>query len=816
MSDYQEAIQNPARCFSDPALMAGTPRLNALGLPVPVTGGFCSVYQVTSAKSRWAVRCFLHEFADQQDRYAAISDYLKRKRPRQMVSFDYLAEGIRIRKQWHPVLKMEWVDGDTLDQWVGRHVHDAGALRKLGERWVGLLAELEQHQIGHCDLQHGNVLVDGSGQLRLIDYDGMYVPPLKGRGSHEKGHPAFQHPQRDGDDFDDRVDRFPALVVHVSLVALAARPALWERYHDDDNLLFKRGDFADPDHSRVFEELSGMVGEVADGAALLRLACRRGYGEAPRLRDVIGAKGRVLKLPMTGRKPAARTAEVVARTTIAEAVAGMWRKVSGGGWVNLATAEVATAPASAAPAVHAAHAAPIAAPMRAATPAKPVKPVKPAKAPKPARPSPPKSVAVVPASPPAPAANGHAVRPAWLASPPSSSPTTTAGTARSSLALPPGGTLPSSAPRPGTRRTTVVASNASSPAAADGSTGWGHEWTRPGESQERHIWKLPVYGTRRVARSLLGVPLGTWSERFVERHDERVIERGQRVAGHRAAITSLEFTSDGRLLASAARDGALRLWHVNTGREVCAPLETRSRVVAMAVVPGRNLLVAACANRQLVMWDFGVPRQVIHMYTPDRAAVRAIAVSSDGRWLAAGVARKRIHVWPLAGGEWAHEITGASGRIDTLAFTPGAEAIVCSTHKSRIERFERATGALSWSVRSSAGRLRRLIVPVQGEGLLGASRTGLVVRWTLADGNESMSRRHGPERLASFAATPATTLMLVGAKAGKATLCESDSGDERAAFTNHPGAVTATALASDGTFAATGCADGSVRMWRCR
>lgn len=814
MSDYQEAIQNPARCFSDAALIAGTPKVNALGLPVPVTGGFCSVYQVTSAKSRWAVRCFLHDFADQQDRYAEISGYLKRKRPRQMVDFDYLAEGIRIRKQWHPVLKMEWVDGDTLDQWVGRHVQDAGALRKLGEHWVGLLAELERHQIGHCDLQHGNVLVDGAGQLRLIDYDGMYVPPLRGRGSHEKGHPAFQHPQRDGDDFDERVDRFPALVVHVSLVALATRPALWERYHDDDNLLFKRSDFADPDRSRVFEELSGMVGEVADGAALLREACRRGYGEAPRLRDVVGGKGRILKLPVAGRQASSRPAEGAALTTIAEAVAGMWRRVSGGGWINVATAEVVTASASVVPMVQAAS---NAAPARAATPAKSVQPAKP---PKPARPSPSKSVAVVPLSPPTHAGttNGPAGRPAWLASPPAAGSTTTvgAGTARSNLALPPGGTLPSTARRPGTRRTTVVAGNASPSAAADGSTGWGHEWTRPGESPERHIWKLPVYGTRRVARSLFGVPLGTWPERFVERHDERVVERGQRVAGHRAAITSLEFTSDGRLLASAARDGALRLWHANTGREVCTPLETRSRVVAMAVVPGRHLLVAACANRQLVMWDFGVPRQVIHMYTPDRAAVRAIAVSSDGRWLAAGVARGRIHVWPLAGEEWAHEITGVSGRIDALAFTPGADAIVCSTHKSRVERFELATGALAWSVRSSAGRLRRLMVPVQGEGLLGASRTGMVVRWDLADGNESMSRRPGPDRLASFAATPATTLWLVGTNAGNASLCESDSGEERAAFTNHPGAVTATALASDGATAATGCADGSVRMWRCR
>ena len=121
MSDYQEAIQNPANCFGDAQLKLGRPALNALGLPQPVTGGFCSVYQVTHGKSRWAVRCFLHNIEDLRDRYAQISRYINKHRVKQMVGFEYVAEGIRVRNHWHPVLKMEWVDGNTLDRWeIGR------------------------------------------------------------------------------------------------------------------------------------------------------------------------------------------------------------------------------------------------------------------------------------------------------------------------------------------------------------------------------------------------------------------------------------------------------------------------------------------------------------------------------------------------------------------------------------------------------------------------------------------------------------------------------------------------------------------------
>src|SRR6266487_6607799 len=282
MSDYQEAIQNPANCFSDGELKHGTPALNPLGLPQPVTGGFCSVYKVTRGRARWAVRCFLHNIPDLRDRYAQISKYLKKKPLPHTVGFEYVPEGILVRGTWHPVLKMEWVDGDTLNIWVEKHLQDSKALRKLADRWSEVVAALERAGIGHCDLQHGNILVGDSGELKLIDYDGMYVPPLRGRGSHEKGHPAYQHPEREGRDFDESVDRFSALVVQASLLALAEKPELWKKYNEEDNLIFRRADFQSPDIAPVFKDLEKMGGTVAAHSDALRDACKAPVGKSPR------------------------------------------------------------------------------------------------------------------------------------------------------------------------------------------------------------------------------------------------------------------------------------------------------------------------------------------------------------------------------------------------------------------------------------------------------------------------------------------------------------------------------------------------------
>jgi hypothetical protein len=254
--EYNEAIQNPRSAFEDPELRGGEPLLTPLGLPRPITGAFASVYQMACAGGRtYAVRCFLREFGDQQERYAAISAHLGRVNLPYMVDFTYLANGIRVGGRWYPILKMEWLEGVSLQAFIESNLHNPAALLTLAEQWVQMASDLRLVEIGHGDLQHGNVIVvDGS--LRLIDYDGMYVPSLAGRRSHEIGHRNYQHPQRSEREFGPEVDHFSTWVVYTSLAALSVHPEWWQRYGGgDEALLFRREDFERPAQSRIFRDL---------------------------------------------------------------------------------------------------------------------------------------------------------------------------------------------------------------------------------------------------------------------------------------------------------------------------------------------------------------------------------------------------------------------------------------------------------------------------------------------------------------------------------------------------------------------------------
>ena len=278
LTEYHEAVQHPQKAFADEGLQAVTLEPDRFGMPKPATGGNAVVYKghqpggFLSFKKTWAIRCFLRPISDHAERYEAISKHLRKVRLPYDVNFQFLKQGIQIRSTWFPIVKMQWADGDLLHTHIEKHLRSPASLAALREKWVTLVRDLAAAQVAHGDLQHGNILVRG-GSIQLVDYDGMWVPALKGRHATETGHRAYQHPERSGQDFGQEIDRFSALVIYLSLAALERDATLWDRFHTGDNLIFVREDFQQLGRSAIWQQLrrigSGHIDQLAAAVAAM-------------------------------------------------------------------------------------------------------------------------------------------------------------------------------------------------------------------------------------------------------------------------------------------------------------------------------------------------------------------------------------------------------------------------------------------------------------------------------------------------------------------------------------------------------------------
>ena len=288
ITDFSEAVQNPQLCFKGTELEAGTVSVNQRGMPLVFSGAFACVYPVSDGGRKFAVRCFTREVKDQQTRYNYLSEYLINVLPPSFVPFEFLEHGISLKGAWYPVVRMEWVEGESLSSFVGSHLNDPDALRRVAAQWRGgPAASLRGLGIAHNDLQHGNVMVQADGRIRLVDYDGMFLPRFRGERSPELGHKNFQHPLRTAEDYDAYVDNFPSLVVYLSLLAIATDPGLWA-FFNDDNLIFTRNDYADPGKSPLFDLLKKSPDQtVAKLTERLEECCALPVKDVPDLETIL-------------------------------------------------------------------------------------------------------------------------------------------------------------------------------------------------------------------------------------------------------------------------------------------------------------------------------------------------------------------------------------------------------------------------------------------------------------------------------------------------------------------------------------------------
>ncbi len=239
---YLKALQQPAsHTFRDRDIQQCVVERSALGMPRVRSGNFALVFRMNNAerKRSFAVRVFTRVSKDIEERYQAISSAVQAIRKSEGASFfldfDYQPHGMVVNEQTVPVIKMDWNYGETLGEYLYKNYKDSKRIGKLRAQLRELCAFLQKMSIAHGDIQLGNILVSKDGaQIKLIDYDGMYVPVLKGRLASELGQVNFQHPGRKENLFGPELDRFAFMSLDLSLGLLEHNAELWDRTYSDE------------------------------------------------------------------------------------------------------------------------------------------------------------------------------------------------------------------------------------------------------------------------------------------------------------------------------------------------------------------------------------------------------------------------------------------------------------------------------------------------------------------------------------------------------------------------------------------------------
>jgi WD40 repeat protein len=152
---------------------------------------------------------------------------------------------------------------------------------------------------------------------------------------------------------------------------------------------------------------------------------------------------------------------------------------------------------------------------------------------------------------------------------------------------------------------------------------------------------------------------------------------------HREAITSLAFTPDGKMLASRGWDRTVRLWDVATGKPRHTWGGHQDEVLYLAFA-GR-MLASADYGHTLRLWDpnSGNERILEGAFAPNHWV--GLAASPDGRLLATtGDEKVGIRLWDVASGKPLHGLGVPDDAVGPVAFTPDGKRLAALDSKGTL------------------------------------------------------------------------------------------------------------------------------------
>ena len=263
ISEYVKAIQDAADNLDKLAYL--TPVLDDHGEPYRSSGAFAVVFKMQDKRTGkyYALKCFTEEQQGRADAYRQIADELDLLDSPYITSVKYMEKELFVDSQCEedefPVLLMDWVDGETMEAYIAANYRNQSAMLMLSYRFGKMAAWLRTQSFAHGDVKPDNIIIRPDGFLTLVDYDGMFVPSIKGCKSPTIGTKDFCHPLRTVDDFDETIDDFSLASIALSLKAISMKSTLLDIYGASDRLLFSENDYRNPSNSKVISALQELM-----------------------------------------------------------------------------------------------------------------------------------------------------------------------------------------------------------------------------------------------------------------------------------------------------------------------------------------------------------------------------------------------------------------------------------------------------------------------------------------------------------------------------------------------------------------------------
>lgn len=308
---------------------------------------------------------------------------------------------------------------------------------------------------------------------------------------------------------------------------------------------------------------------------------------------------------------------------------------------------------------------------------------------------------------------------------------------------------------------------------------------------------------------------------------------------HPYYLLSIAFAPDGKTLATGCGDNLTRLWSTENGALKSNLRGKRDNVNAIEFSPDGRLIASATMHespvwpgplpspRDLRVWVRGNSTPLWTLKTNNLAEGKTFAFSPDSRILASS--SNGIDLWDMSTGRLLKKIgvtgkTGLGQDYWALAYSPDGSTIATAGLDRKVKLWDPATGKLTKTLAYSKQWVRSVAFSPDGSLIAGAgdngslsSATGGAVPWTIKiwdarTGSLVQNLNAHENNIRTIAFSSSGKWLASGAYDNTAKLWDIKTGTLLRTFSS-PDGVGALAFSPNERTLVTACDDSKVRLW---
>jgi len=285
--------------------------------------------------------------------------------------------------------------------------------------------------------------------------------------------------------------------------------------------------------------------------------------------------------------------------------------------------------------------------------------------------------------------------------------------------------------------------------------------------------------------------------------------------GHAHFVKTVAFSADGRSLVSGSVDGVVRVWSLADGKAWQRLINAHDGVVTAAVfAPGGSQIASRGSDGAIKIWDSttGALRRTFEVGKPTGGSC-SLAVSPDGRWVAAGTANREIKLWNLADGTLLRSLAGHAGAVGAVAFSPDGRILASGSADKTIKLWDVTSGRELSTLAGHTSSIGCLSFSPDGQTLASSGGDKTIRLWDVAHGRERQRLLGHTESVWAVAFAAKDDVLASSDGAAVIKIWNGSDGRERRTLRGHADSVESVAFSPDGHLLASASEDSTIRLW---